>query len=61
MDDALEGLKRENKPVPRAPRRPRPSGKILVRITPELHERLALKAIAAGVSLNELCAARLSV
>lgn len=60
VDEVLADLKRESKPVPRAPRRPKPSGKILVRITPELHERLALKAIAAGISLNELCASRLA-
>ncbi len=36
------------------------SGKLLVRIPPELHRRLALEAAEAGVSLNRLASARLS-
>lgn len=60
VDEHLADLSRSRLPVPRAPRRPKPSGKILVRITPELHEQLALKAIAGGVSLNEFCAKKLA-
>ena len=36
------------------------SGKLMVRIPPELHRRLALEAAEAGVSLNRLASARLS-
>lgn len=60
VDEVIADMKRERSPVPRAPRRPKPSGKILLRITPELHEQLALKAMADRVSLNELCAKMLA-
>ena len=38
-----------------------PSGRFVLRIDPELHARLRDEAEAAGVSLNELCARKLSV
>src|SRR5687767_6449100 len=36
------------------------SGKFLVRVQPALHQRLALKALAAGESLNSLVTRKLS-
>jgi predicted HicB family RNase H-like nuclease len=36
------------------------SGKFLVRIQPALHQRLALKALASGESLNSLVARKLA-
>lgn len=36
------------------------SGKFMVRIAPELHQRVALKAMARGESLNQLVAASLA-
>jgi len=36
------------------------SGKFLVRVPPEVHRRLALKAAEEGVSLNRLASAKLS-
>ncbi|MBM4458661.1 MAG: toxin-antitoxin system HicB family antitoxin [Chloroflexi bacterium] len=35
------------------------SGRLMVRIPPELHRRLALEAAEAGISLNRLASARL--
>jgi predicted HicB family RNase H-like nuclease len=40
--------------LPRARRTRKASGKFVVRIPPSLHERLALKALASGESLNQL-------
>ncbi len=36
------------------------SGKFMVRVPPEVHQRLALEAAEAGVSLNRLASAKLS-
>jgi predicted HicB family RNase H-like nuclease len=36
------------------------SGKFMVRVAPELHERLVLKAMASGESLNSLVAKKLA-
>lgn len=60
VDEHLADLKAAKKPAPKAPRRPKPSGRILLRIDPGLHESLALRARAEGVSLNELCAKSLA-
>lgn len=48
----------EEPPAPIAIRRF--SGKFMVRVPPEVHRDLALKAAEAGVSLNRLASAKLS-
>src|SRR5450759_622461 len=48
----------EEPPEPIASRRY--SGKFMVRVPPEIHRDLALKAAEAGVSLNRLASAKLS-
>jgi predicted HicB family RNase H-like nuclease len=48
----------EEPPAPIASRRY--SGKFMVRVPPEVHRDLALKAAEAGVSLNRLTSAKLS-
>jgi predicted HicB family RNase H-like nuclease len=48
----------EGPPEPLASRRY--SGKFMVRVPPEVHRDLALKAAEAGVSLNRLASAKLS-
>jgi len=48
----------EEPPEPIASRRY--SGKFMVRVPPEVHRDLALKAAEAGVSLNRLASAKLS-
>lgn len=53
-------LKRSKEPVPE-PISARPySGKFMVRVPPEVHRMLALRAAEAGVSLNRLVSSRLS-
>jgi predicted HicB family RNase H-like nuclease len=48
----VEILHKDGVPLPRARRSSDYSGKLMVRIPSELHQRLALKAMAAGESLN---------
>lgn len=49
---------RESVPEPIALRRF--SGKFLVRVPPEVHRRLVMEAVEAGVSLNRLASAKLT-
>ena len=48
VDDYIDTCKKENIP----PQRPY-SGKVMLRITPELHAEIAMKALAQGKSLNQ--------
>jgi len=70
-DDALHGIRkivedavidmqnnRENPPAPISGRSF--SGKFMVRVPPDVHRALALKAAEQGVSLNRLVSAKLS-
>ena len=43
-------------PAPKPPANKTYSGKFLVRITPELHKKAALKAMSHGDSLNQFVA-----
>lgn len=53
-------LKRSKEPVPE-PLSTRPySGKFMVRVPPEVHRMLAMKAAESGVSLNRLVSSKLS-
>jgi predicted HicB family RNase H-like nuclease len=69
-DDAFQGIRRivtdaiadmaRNGEVPPTPLSCRPfSGKFLVRVPPEVHRQLAMKAAEEGVSLNRLINAKL--
>ena len=70
-EDALRGirdviaevvldLQASNEPCPEPLSEKRYSGKCMVRVTPQLHQRLALYAAESGVSLNRLINAKLS-
>jgi predicted HicB family RNase H-like nuclease len=53
-------IKRNKEPVP-VPISTRPySGKFLVRVPPEVHRMLAIKAAESGVSINRLVSSKLS-
>ena len=58
--ETVTDLKRSKEPVP-DPLSARPySGKFMVRVPPEVHRMLAMKAAEAGVSLNRLVSSKLS-
>jgi predicted HicB family RNase H-like nuclease len=70
-ESALQGIRkaveeavidmRNNNEHPPAPISSRPfSGKFVVRVPPEVHRELAMKAAEEGVSLNRLVSAKLS-
>ncbi len=56
----IEALHQEGVPLPRARNLADYTGKFVVRVEPVLHQRLALKAMAAGESLNQLVAKTLT-
>ena len=58
--ETVTDLKRTKEPVPE-PLSTRPySGKFMVRVPPEVHRMLAMKAAESGVSLNRLVSSKLS-
>ena len=60
VTNTVTDLKRSGEPVPQ-PISARPySGKFVVRVPPEVHRALALRAAEAGVSLNRLVSSKLS-
>jgi predicted HicB family RNase H-like nuclease len=60
VDEWLEILKTDGIPLPAAPGKKEFSGKFILRAEPALHRRLALRALAAGESLNNYCVKVLS-
>jgi len=52
VEEWIELLHKEGAPLPKATAGKKFSGKFVVRLEPALHQRLALKAQAAGESLN---------
>ena len=60
VEDVVKDMREndEEVPVPIASRRY--SGKFMVRVPPEVHRNLAIKAAEAGVSLNRLASSKLS-
>jgi len=60
VEDALESRLRHGDVLPKPVKADRYSGKFVVRMDPELHRALAVRAYARGESLNKLCTAALS-
>jgi predicted HicB family RNase H-like nuclease len=58
--EVIEDMKRTGEAIPEPIANRRYSGKFVVRVTPEAHKDLAIKAAEVGVSLNRLAAAKLS-
>ena len=55
VEEWIELLDKDGAPLPEPTAGKRYSGKFVVRVEPALHRRLALKALAAGESLNAYC------
>jgi predicted HicB family RNase H-like nuclease len=52
VDECIELYKRDGKPLPPATSNRSYSGKFVVRLGPELHKTLAIRALKEGESLN---------
>lgn len=60
VKDTVADLKKNKEPVPEPLSTRSYSGKFVVRVPPEVHRELAMKAAESGVSLNRLVSSRLS-
>ncbi len=58
--DVVKDMKKNNEPIPEPLATKGYSGKFMVRVPPEVHRNLAIKAAEAGVSLNRLASSKLS-
>jgi len=56
VEEWVENLLSSGKPLPPGTANRKFSGKFVVRLTPELHRKASLKAMARGESLNEFVA-----
>lgn len=54
VDEVIKTLQEEGKPLPKPIINKRFSGNIALRVPPDLHKRLAIKAAQKGESLNKL-------
>lgn len=54
VEEAIQILQKEGRPLPAATANKKYSGKIALRIPPQLHKTLAMKAFQDGESVNKL-------
>lgn len=55
VEEWIEIFEADGRPLPEAFEKKEFSGKFVLRVEPVMHRRLALKALAAGESLNSYC------
>lgn len=60
VKETVSDLKRSREPVPEPISIRSYSGKFMVRVPPEVHRMLAIKAAESGVSINRLVSSKLS-
>ena len=60
VEDIVKDMVNNNEPVPEPIACRQYSGKLSVRVSPEVHRDLAIQAAEAGVSLNRLARSKLS-
>ena len=60
VEDLIKTILRHGEPLPPATAGRKYSGKFIVRLTPDLHKKIVLKAMARGESLNEFVAETLA-
>lgn len=60
VEEWVETLIKEGKPLPASTANRKFSGKFVVRLSPEIHRKVALKAMARGDSLNQYVAETLA-
>lgn len=58
--DVIKDMKKNKEPLPEPMATKGYSGKFMVRVPPEVHRNLAIKAAEGGVSLNRLVSSKLS-
>lgn len=60
VEEVVDDMKVNGEPIPEPIANKQYSGKFMVRVPPDVHRELAIKAAEAGVSLNRLASSKLS-
>jgi predicted HicB family RNase H-like nuclease len=60
VDDVMRDMHKRGESVPEPISSRHYSGKFMVRVPPQVHQKLAIQAAESGVSLNRLASAKLS-
>jgi predicted HicB family RNase H-like nuclease len=60
VDDVVRDMHNRGETVPEPISSRHYSGKFMVRVPPQVHQKLAIQAAESGVSLNRLASAKLS-
>ncbi|MBN2038870.1 MAG: toxin-antitoxin system HicB family antitoxin [Spirochaetes bacterium] len=58
--DVINDMKKNSEPIPEPVASRQYTGKFIVRVTPDVHKKLAIEAAESGVSLNRIVSAKLS-
>lgn len=59
IESEIAERKKEKRPIPKPEKKTKFNGKILIRVTPFLHEKIAIEARAAEMSINKYLEKRL--
>jgi len=60
VDDVMKDMQKKGEAIPEPISSRHFSGKFMVRVPPQVHQKLAIQAAEFGVSLNRLASAKLS-
>ncbi|HWQ68380.1 MAG TPA: toxin-antitoxin system HicB family antitoxin [Patescibacteria group bacterium] len=60
VDDVMRDMQKKGEAIPEPISSRRFSGKFMVRVPPQVHQKLAIQAAEFGISLNRLASAKLS-
>jgi len=60
VDDVMRDMKKKGEAIPEPISSRHFSGKFMVRVPPQVHQKLAIQAAEFGISLNRLASAKLS-
>lgn len=59
--DSVKDMKRNGEEIPEPLSKKQYSGKFMVRVPPDVHRELAIKAAESGISLNRLASTKLAI
>jgi predicted HicB family RNase H-like nuclease len=60
VKDVLEDMQKEGEPIPEPIASKKYSGRFMVRVPPQVHQKLVIEAAEEGISLNRLISSKLA-
>ncbi|MBA4416835.1 MAG: toxin-antitoxin system HicB family antitoxin [Syntrophus sp. (in: bacteria)] len=60
VEDVLKDMQKEGEAIPEPIASKKYSGKFMVRVPPQIHQKLAIQAAESGISLNRLVSSKLN-